>query len=273
MSRIKNARRIISYLEERINCKNVMKFVDETMNKVLNKDKEMKITHLNIDGISTAFKMMNYNDLDNYVRKNENDPKDKTWVKNIYDIFDFMTEANYTGFEYFPYLYGVLDCHNGENSKIYIFYETFDDNLIDLINKIEHSSEWYDIVFQIIMINYYILIVNEYRYDNATLQKHFYKKLEKPYYKEYELDGNKLIINHKYLIVLWDFNHMEKMTEDNKNVIITNIDYLLKYLSDNKDKIKIPPSSRIIKLLHEIKNNPKNTPTILFQYYDNEQKK
>lgn len=267
MSRSKIAEQMIKYLEEKINCKNVIKFADDTMAAELGKGKEATVNKLMVEGTPVAFKIMDYNDTKNYTKKNKTDPKDRTQIKNMFATFDFMTESNYTGFEYFPYIYGVLDCHDDENSKVYIFYEVFDGNLIELIDKIEHPSEWYDIIFQLIMINNYIEILNGYRYNDGTPQNHLYKKLAKPYYKEYDIGGKKLKINHKYLLVLWDFNYMEKITDQNKNQVTSNIDFLIRYLNENMEKIKIPPSGRIMKLLQEISNKPGEMATIVNQYY------
>jgi hypothetical protein len=262
MSRIKIARQMISYLEERINCKNIINFA-ELYSQKKSKD-ENSILELNVDGISISFEIIKYNDTKNYIQKNKTDMKDNVWLQKLFDTFDFMTESNYTGFEHFPYLYGVLNCHDNEKSKVYVFYELFQGNLVDLFNNMDHPSEWYDIVFQLIMINYYIQNINAYTYGGGTPQNHLYKKI-KPYYKEYEFDNKKIHVNHKYLIVLWNMEYIEKIT--NETTITSNIELLLQYLSENKDKIKIPPSDRIIKLLHDIMKNPKETPTILLQYY------
>lgn len=265
MSREKKAKYMINYLEKRINCENVMKFIDKIQTNP--EENKLNINKLLVENIPVALKIINYNDTDIYIRKNKSDPKDKIWIKNLFDTFDFMTEANYTGFEYFPYLYGVLDCHDRENSKVYIFYELFDGSLIDLLNKMEHPSEWYDIIFQMAMMNYYIEIMNGYRYNNGKIKNHLYKKIDKPYYKEYHIDSYNFNIYHRYLIVLWDMNYIEKMTIDNENQIVSNIDFLLEYLDKEKEKIKIPPSERIIKLLYDIKNNIKDTINILSRYY------
>ncbi|XWV26872.1 hypothetical protein QJ857_gp0178 [Tupanvirus soda lake] len=273
MSRIKTARQMISYLEERINCENVMKYANKTTEKIISEKTNLITRKLNIEGTPVSFEIMNYNDTENYVTNDKTDVKDRRLVKHMFSIFDFMTEANYTGFEYFPYIYGVLNCHDSENSKIYTYHEYFTGNLVDLINNMEHPSEWYDVVFQIIMINYYIEIINGYKYNNGYLQNHYYKKLDKPYYKEYEFNGKKISVNHKYLVVIWGIDHMEKNNDNNKDNTENNIDYLLKYFSDNKDKIKIAPSPRIIKLLNDIKNNINDTQNIILQYYSAEQKK
>lgn len=259
MSRSTIATKLISYLEERINCENVMKFADKTK-----KSSDTDIDKLLIENISVSFEIVKYND-DTKNNNNEINIKSKTDIQNLFDVFDFMTEANYTGFEYFPYLYGILNCHDGSNSKIYMYYESFDGNIIDLIDNIQHISEWYDIVFQMIMMNYYIQIINGYVYD-GYLKNHLFKKLSKPYNKLYQFKNFKININHKYIIVLWNINFIEKVSDKTKNKIVSNINNLLQFLNENKNNIKNFPSNKIIKLLHEIKNNP-NVEDVLQQYY------
>ena len=39
-------------------------------------------------------------------------------------------------------------------------YENFDGNLLQLINLIEHASEWYDIAFQLVVIDHYVRFLN-----------------------------------------------------------------------------------------------------------------
>jgi hypothetical protein len=257
MNRIKLARQIVSYLEERINCENVMDFAEKNLEK-----RENHITKkLVVTNVPVGYDIINYNDAED----SDSNIKNKKWINKLFGTFDFITEANYTGFEFFPYLYGVLNCHNNDNSKVYIFYEYFANNLVHLIDNIQHPSEWYDIAFQIIMINYCVETVNGFEYD-GNIQNHLYKKLEKPYYKEYELDGTRIKINHKYLIVLWITEPFKKITEQSK-IFSTNIDLLLKYLTDNKERITVYPSNKIINLLQDAKNNSTNIPSIILQYY------
>ncbi len=265
MDRIKKAEFMIDYLEKRINCENVMKFADATLESTLGEGKEASVKQLKVENIPVAFKVMEYDDSPEYKREGKG-KRDNEWLQNMFKTFDFMTEANYTGWPYFPYIYGVLNCHNGTDSKVYIYYEVFDGSLLDLFNRIEHPSDWYDIAFQMIMINYYIENVNGYRYNDGTPQNHLYRKI-KPYYKEYTFDTHKYTINHKYLITLWDFNYMEPITDKNKSQVVSNIDFLLKYINKNRDKIKIPPSDRIIKLLTEVSDNTNDTLNILDKYY------
>lgn len=250
MSRIKIANKMISFLEEKINCKNVMKYTDETMDSILQEANDSIIYKLTINNIPTAFKVQPY--IDNLEFEEQ--------YKQLIDVFDFMTESNHTGFEYFPYLYGVLNCHDEEKSRLYIYSELFDGDLEQLLKKIEHPSEWYDIAFQIIMINYYIEIVNSKHYHASKI---LYRKLEKPYYKNYELLGYQLTINHKFLIVLSDIPLFDNTDKEKSRII----DQVLTLIDVNKNEIKILPSNRVLNFLNEIKSNAENTPQILHQYF------
>lgn len=259
MNRDKIANKMFNYLEKTVNCENIIKFADRMINGKDNKNK------LIIGEIPVSFQIISYNDKLEYTQKTDKDLKDNKWIQNKFKTFDIMTESNHTGFEYFPYLYGVLNCHDSEKSKVYIFYEFFEGVLTNLINNIQHPSEWYDIIFQMIVIDYY-LKTSGYNYKNATIANHLYRKLDKPYYKEYILNNIKFNINHKYLIVL---NFDVDIYENDENEYQSNISLLLKYLDDNKENIKIFPSQRIIKLLTDISNNKDNDniPIILQQYY------
>lgn len=270
MSRQKLANAMIDYLEAKINCKNVEKFIQTTTVEEIGKGKESIVFKLGIEKDFLALKIMNYNGSENYIRKDKNDAKDRLWVENLFFTFDFMTESNYLGFEYFPYLYGVLDCENTSDvsNKIFIFYEIFDGDLGKLLENLEHPSEWYDIIFQMANINFYIEVVQGYRYNDGTVVNHLYKKITKPYYKEYNLEDVKFNINHKYLIVLWDFNYMEKITTKNKNMVTSNLTFLIRYIEKNKTKINIEPSPRIINLINDLIKNPESTIKILDMYYN-----
>lgn len=259
MSRAKIAIKMINYLEKTINCQNIIKLADKMVETKSNKNK------LIIKDIPVAFNIVPYNDDKNYSQKNSEEPKDTVWIQNKIKTFDIMTESNHSGFEYFPYLYGVLNCHDGDDSKLYIFYEFFAQNLANLINNLEHPSEWYDIIFQMIVIDYY-LKTSGYDYTNATPENHLYKKLDKPYYREYILNNITFNINHKYLIVMgiW-INIMEREESLNNE---SNISLLLDYVNKNKDKMKTPPSDRIVKLLTDIQSSPDNIPDILNRYYN-----
>lgn len=281
MSRINVTKNMINYLEERVNCENAIKFADKHILK-----KNNKVNELIINKIPVAYEIVDYND-DIDGTENDDTDRGKIWLENMFNIFDFISETNYLGYEYFPYLYGVLNCHEGVNSRVYLYYELFDENLEYLISIMEHASEWYDIVFQMIMINYYLSNISKYVYD-GSVKNHLYRKLAKPYYKKYEINGKELNINHKFLIVLKDFNHIKKITSNTDTIQdttdtsnfdvdeiisdaneihknLTNIDFLIEYIKTNK--IKIPPSNKIMKLLYDIVAHPKNSMVLIHQYY------
>lgn len=258
MSREKTAKIMIEYLEERVNCENVISMIEG------NKDSS-DTNHLVINRIPNAIHIIKHNDNKAFVNKEKKEILDENQLKKTFEIFDFMTEANYTGFEYFPYLYGVLNCHDGENSKAYVFYEYFENSLDNLINNIEHASEWYDIVFQMILINYYVSTVNGYSYD-VNLSKHFYRKLIKPYYKEYIMNDIMFNVNHKYIIVLWDID-MEKEDEKKNADLTSNIDILIDYIKNNRSQMKTPPTNRIMEILYDVKENPQDSINVLIRYY------
>ena len=72
------------------------------------------------------------------------------------------------------------------------------------------------------------------------------------------MNDNKFSVNHRYNIVLWN------VIEKSKNK--TNVDLLIDYVAANDMPIK--PSNRIMKMLEEVKANPKNLQSIILQYYD-----
>ena len=127
-------KKVIKYLESKINCDNILNFIN----------KNGTIDSLIIEKSPVSLQILDYVD-----------GTDDSYIAYLFSVFDFMVEANHTGFAYFPNIYGVLNCHNKSNSKVYIFFEKFDGNVTELINNMTHSSEWYDIVFYMIMINYY----------------------------------------------------------------------------------------------------------------------
>lgn len=262
MNRSKISDKMIKYLEDRVNCENIIKFVTNNADDTPVEDYNT-IDRIVVDKVPVAFKIVSYSE------QIENEQtKTKAWIKNMFKIFDFITESNYTGFEYFPYLYGVLTCHDETNkiSTVYIFYEHFDGNLVKLFDTIEHPSDWYDIVFQMVMINYYINVLHNYSY-NSSPKNHLYKKMHKPIYKDYEVDNFKFRISHKYLIVIWDIESMEPVSNE-VDATGSNISSILKYLNDPENHLKIPASNRILKLLNDVKNNPENSISILNTYYN-----
>ncbi|QGR53721.1 hypothetical protein [Moumouvirus maliensis] len=258
MSRKKITENMIKYLEDTLNCQNVMKYLDE---------RETKKNIINIDSINIYYEIVNYNDSDRDLSENNDQTNieiTRNDVEKIFTAYDIMTEANYTGLEYFPYIYGVLDCRDNINSKFYLFRENFQGILPDLIKNIEHPSDWYDVLFQVILINYYLRDIVNINYK-SKINKYLFNKLPKPYYKEYHLGDHIININHKYLIVLWDPENLIQSDTDINQVNI-NMDFLLEYIQ-NSD-IKVPPSNRIIKLINDIQSSDNNIPNIINEYYN-----
>ncbi|BCS82875.1 hypothetical protein QLL95_gp1248 [Cotonvirus japonicus] len=255
-NRKKIADKLIDYLEARINCDNVLNY---TSQYATDEDDNILI----IDNFPVALNVVEYNDNQDYHSTQLSDKKDNTEIKKMYEIFDFMVESNYTGFEYFPYLYGVLDCHDSDRSRIYIYRENFEADITKLIASIDHPSDWYDVVFQIIMIDDYVKNISKYDYKPNVIN-FLYNKLSKPFYKEYTFGETKLNINHKYLIVLWDY---ESINTNPSETAKSNLDFLLEYINEKQSNIRVQPSNRIIKMINNIKNDPTNLSSIIIKYY------
>lgn len=257
----KIANQIYQYLEERINCSNIISYIDKYKNKEENID---SITSLTIESVPVAFKVIQYDD-----KNTESNSKiiGKKTIKKIYDMYDFISESNHTGFEYFPYLYGVLDCHNESDSKVYTLYETFDGTISELLKQISHPTEWYEIFFQIILIHHFVNNISNKKYLNGTLDNHLYKKYKHPLKKQYSLGEYKFEIFHRNLIVMWNFELADIDTTNNQNIKI-NIDYLLDFFKEHTDTMENKPTGRLMNLLHEIKSSPSEIPKILDKYYN-----
>jgi hypothetical protein len=245
MNRLQIATKMISYLEKKVNCENVIKFAERY---------QQDVNKLIINNVSVNYEIDVYNK-----------EFDKDRMNRKFAVFDFMTEANHTGFEHFPYIYGVLNCHNENDSKLYIYHEYFDGNLKELIQNMNHASEWYDIIFQMIMINYYFQTVNKSSYQKGEVDDHLFKKLPKPYYRQYNIEGQILDISHRYLIVIWNIDRLDDVVID--NIIPTNLVKLVEYLNDYRDRVRIFPSNRIIKLLSDVTSNFSDITNILTEYY------
>lgn len=280
MAREKKASEMIPYLEERINCANIIGYIDR---KRISENVDRKSTKLIINNIDVLLDVVTYGrDLESDKEEpneefTEELVEDELVAEDIdpdigggasptgfFTIYDFMTESNYNGFEYFPYIYGILNCSDQPEPVVYTFYEFFENNLVEIISNMEHASEWYDIVFQMAMINYYIQIANNYNYEGGIVANHLCHRLPKPYYKQYELSSASIKVSHRCLIVLWNVTKLEKTDNPSKT---SNIWYLLNYVETNKDNLKIKPSERIMKLLVELHDGPSRTLEILEKYY------
>jgi len=252
-SRGKIANRLYQYLEERINCTNVMSYMD----KYRDDDGSSNLT---IESVPVASRIIEYVDSVDTKSGTIN----KTTIDHTYDWYDFVSEANHTGFEYFPYIYGILDCHNGPHSKVYILYEMFDGALIELFNQITQPTEWYEILFQIVMIHYYISGVANQTYAKGSVNNHLYKKYKHPIKKQYTLGDYQFEIFHRNLIVGWDF----ELGTENQIPSSTSIDLIITYFKEHGDSLPVKPTGRLMHLLYDIQKSPKDIPKILNQYYN-----
>src|SRR5579875_2412213 len=96
MDRIATTEKMIPYLEEHINCDNIKKYHDKFYESTINDH----IDKLLIKNKPVSYTVLPY------------DTKNSEWKEKLFFRYDFMTEADYTGSPYFPYLYGVLDCYD-----------------------------------------------------------------------------------------------------------------------------------------------------------------
>ena len=95
---------------------------------------------------------------------------------------------------------------------------------------------------------------------NNTINNYYYKKLDKPYNKEYVFGENKIKVKHKYLIVFFDIEY-------NKNNTIKNsIQELLIYIEKDND-IQIKPSEKVLNMLRNVVKNSDSYIDIITRYY------
>lgn len=270
MSRQKIASKLIQFLEEKINCKNVMKKADDYSTEA------EKI--LLIESENVVFEIYYYDDT-----KIEEGDRNQMWVQRLIQTLDFMVESNHMGFEYFPYVYGLLNCHEGPESKIYLYTEAFDGRLEDLFGNILHPSDWYDVIFQIVMIDYWIRL-HKYEYD-ASIEKFVFRKYPKPFKKKYEIDSLTLNLSRKYLIIYANtqpFISLETIVTNFPDEILEptgedaefpikkpGINMLYSFVIEGK--FPVPPSHRIVRMLEDLMQNKdiEGTNSIINKYYGN----
>jgi hypothetical protein len=253
MQRTKKAQKVYSYLESTINCQKVMRIVDR--NTVSNEDHPLRSDPeervVELKSVPTAYVKMH------------------TVLPSIlYDEmirnFDRMTEINHMGFEYFPYLYGVLNCHDGIDQTSYIFYENTDRSIHDLILSTTNIQEWYDLAFQVAMMDYYLMQIYKYE-DYVGVPKYFRViDYEKAFYKEYIVEEMKVSIYHKFQIVYWK---LDPLTVEKQS----GVQMLYNIISD-KDLINKPPR-KVLEMLQEITLNPSATLSVLGRYYQWKERK
>src|ERR1700733_14972597 len=95
--------------DKEANCDKITNFIDSNMKSLLGTGKESKVYLLNIKNIDVALKTISYNPNPDYkwVPGGENDT---SWINYLKATYTFMSESNAKGFDYFPYIYSVLDC-------------------------------------------------------------------------------------------------------------------------------------------------------------------
>lgn len=230
MNRINKARQMIAILESTVNCDNVV--------QIATKDAANDTT-------------ATINDTDVSLAVIHHPATDK-----LYQTYDLMVRANYSGHEIFPYLYGVLDCRQS-TKNIYVYYEKFDYSLPQIMDQLTVKADWFDIVYQLISIDYYIKQTIQSNYQSGDLYHHWVRILDKPYLKKYTYQNIQISVYHKYLIVLWDIQFTTKKQT-------SNLEYLLSYLKSNP-QLDVP--TKIYKLLKTLIANPNKTIEILIEYY------
>lgn len=266
--RQKVAIKMFQYLERHINCENVVNFIKNLQIKGMIKIGKRKLFEFVVGSTPILLEIIKYYSSKKYNLPNKNNLPDVRWLWKQYEIFDFINEANYTGFEYFPYLYGILECPKENVSRLFIFYEHFEGHLTHLFDRMEHPSEWYDIIFQLSIIEHFVSTINHYQYD-GKLDNYLYKKLTKPIYQKYVIENYNFNINHKFLIVLWNYDSLEKTEKSKSNV--KTIKLLAKYIEENILKISV--THRIKSLLDELQKDSNNILSILDKYYNTQTNK
>jgi hypothetical protein len=245
----RNARKIISYLDSKVNCKNIEVFLENHY--------ETKPYHLRLNVGNelhdASYELVQYPDTD----------ETEIILQNIFNTFKFITQANYSGLDYFPWLYGLLKCDGLTEDtqtparQVHTFYEYFETNLQEYIPKISHPSEWYGICFQLALISDFMRRNNK-AYD-SSMANHLVKFHEKPVFTQYSKGDVKISVRQTMRIVLKDF-YLEEGSKD------SSIQGLLKYLSSHPD-INIPPSPKNMSFMHKYVTDPTQLTPLLASYY------
>ncbi|MEM3063408.1 MAG: hypothetical protein QW303_07690, partial [Nitrososphaerota archaeon] len=136
--RQKMAIKIFQYLEKRINCENVANFVRGLPITGIIKIGKRKLFELAVGSAPILMEIVKYHSSKKYTTANKSNLPNVQWLWKQYEVFEFINEANYTGFEYFPYLYGILECPKEKISRVFIFYEHFEGHLTHLFDRMEH---------------------------------------------------------------------------------------------------------------------------------------
>ena len=226
MTRKTNTLKMIKYLENRINCENVMEFASRH-NCDSNK------CYMKIDEIPVFFEIIKYN-------KNDN-------MNNLFTTFDLMTKTNHTDIEIFPYIYGVLNCNNDleEINYLYIYYEPFNDDLNSFIKNMNHISDWYSLIFGIALIEKF-QFDNEITFQETDLKNILFRKLSEPK----KIKMNDIINVTKFIFCYWSLEPFDTIKPD-KCVFFEEILRLI-----NNREFVVEPSKKIVSVIEELANNP-----------------
>ena len=241
MSRPKKSKIMRKYFGSRMNCENVMGYISE--NKSSNDT-------IKVNDEEVSFDIFDYD----Y-------GKDVDKMTKILDRIDIMTDANESSAEIFPYIYGVLDCNLGANSKLYVLYEPFVGTFRDIHMEVGQSSEWYDITLQIILITEYFKEIMKIGCF-ADLDHILWNRMAKPYYHPYLLDDESVPILRHFDIVVSRF----PTDCDNK---VPTIELYHKYVTDlsNFQNTANPPTPRIAEILSIIINNKQDVKSVIDKYF------
>lgn len=244
MNRSKTALEMIDYLENTLNCQKVIKFIDRRTESLDNIHHETPDSRtLMIKKTPVAFHLFSFD-------------VNHTLYQDLINKFDFMTRINHEGFDYFPYIYGVLNCIDETLQRTYVFSEKTDTDLMHLFNDLQGASDWYDLSLQAAMMDHYLGEEFKY-YDYGGDPQHFQViKIDRPSRAEYIIgDELKISTIHKFKLVYWKTSPMPtsgRLTET-----------LLKM--SKKGEIEMP--KKVVEMLTEITTNPGAVMTILGRYY------
>ena len=247
---------------EKINCDEIENFVNDNKEKKLAEGKEGIVYLLNMNDIKVAAKYVPYNGDPNYTYV-PNGKISLEWMNYTNETYEFMKESNTSGFDFFPYVYQIINCPNKDNSYEYIFYEAFDGDLLNLLMEETNKYALYTIFFQLIRINYYLEIICGMKYFDGKAANHLFRKIKLPTEEKVVMDSYEFILKNQYLVVIWDFHNMKQFKEPkefkrNFMLVMKNINQQQKFLSEE-----------LVTLINSVNENPTSTPQLLYSFYNN----
>lgn len=230
MDRSKIADKLIKYLDKNINCNNLVNYIE--------KNKKSTDT-LIVSDVPIMYR--------GYTFHKVSDNKFDDEYDKFINVLDFTTDSNYLGSEHFPYIYGVISCYENDSNNVYVFKEAFSGNISELFDTMTHISEWYDIIFQILIIDKYVEHDHDLELLDLNVSQLLFKKHPRPIYKSYTIDSINLTINHKFLIVV----DMDATKLKKGKTTCNLLRYLRKLINESSDLV-IKPSPVINKLLDDL---------------------